>query len=290
MAAYADEYSSDLETAINISMNSLDIDIDNSIEQAIANSLLDVNINQIHNDTFTVDVLPNVFYEGSVKHHKYYGDGILLPLRMATVIADLNISDIIVLRFVIGECEYYGYISDYVDGNYAYVPGNILNDGFMPGQMVDFEIINRQACWHPATKVDLKIDSVRGTGVMPNSQPSVDMVLEFSVDSVNGINFCELLEPWIGNIYRCLIPGNIIYIEDSGKKYTIEVCNVYNRDGVCDFAIAYNTDLEIEIILPAVNEMSDSCVINKKDDEANECAKLSIAELRAHRLAYFNAK
>ena len=274
MSASEDEYSSDLETVNNIHVNNLDIDIDNSIEQAIANSLADINFNQIHNDSFTVDVLPSVFYEGSEQIHKYYGDGVLLPSRLAPVIADLDISDIIVLRFVIGECECYGYISNYVDGDYAYVPGTVLGDDFMPGQMVDFNIVNRQLigndCCQPATKV----------------------VLKFACD-VTGIDFRELLEPWIGKVYRCLIPGNIIYIEDGGKQYEIEVCKVYTSEGECDFAIAYNTDLEIELILPPVAEPDVAKVIDKpleEEAEVVEEVKLSIAELRAQRLAYFDKK
>lgn len=277
MSASEDEYITDLETVDNSRVNNLDIDIDNSIEQAIANSLMDVNFNQIHNDSFTVDVLPSIFYEGSESIHKYYGDGIILPSRLAPVITDLDISDIIVLRFVIGECECYGYISNYVDDNYAYVPGNILGDDFMPGQMVDFNIVNRQMigndCWKPATKVVLKFDC-----------------------DITGIDFRELLEPWIGKVYRCLISGNNIYIDYNGKQYIIEVCKVYTCEGECDFAIAYNTDLEIELILPPVAEpdadkMTDSklSVESVKEVEPSE-VKLSIAELRALRLAYFNKK
>jgi hypothetical protein len=271
MASSEAEYSSDLETDIN---NNLDIDIDNSIEQAIANSLMDVNYNQIHNDSFTVDVLPSVFYDGSERIHKYYGDCILLPSRLAPVITDLDISDIIILRFAIGECECYGYISDYVEGDYAYVPGTVLGDDFMPGQLVDFEIVNRTVCWQPATKV----------------------VLKFACD-MSGTDFRELLEPWIGKVYRCLIPGNNIYIEADGNKYIIEVCKVYTCDGECDFAIAYNTDLEIELILPPIAEPNAADIIadNKIPDEPikevePEQVKLSIAELRAQRLAYFNKK
>jgi hypothetical protein len=276
MSESEEEYDSDLETAINGSLDSLNIDnrlnidIDNSIEQAIANSLMDVNFNQIHNDSFTVDVLPGIFYEGSELFHKYYGDGILLPSTMTAVIADLDISDIIVLRFVIGECECYGYISNYVDGNYAYVPGTVLGDDFMPGQMVDFEIVNRRLDFKPATKVVLKFDC-----------------------DMTGIDFRVLLEPWIGKVYRCMIPGNNIYIEDGGKQYSIEICKVYNCDGECDLAVAYNTDLEIELILPPIPEPDVIASEPKMIDTPDECfvpVKLSIDELRAQRLAYFNKK
>ncbi len=259
-----DEYTSNLTTAVN---NSLDIDT--YISQAIANSLADININQIHNDSFTVDVLPGIFYEGDNKFHKYFGDGVLLPSRLAPVLADLDISGIIILRFVIGDCECYGYIADYVDGNYAYVPGTMLGDDFMPGQMVDFNIVNRTECWKPATKV----------------------ILKFATDSnMTGIDFRELLEPWLGKAHRCLIPGNIIYIEGNGTQYTAEVCKVYNSDGECDYAIAYNTDLEIELVLPpAPEDVAKVITTTPHDPEGDvEEVKLSIEELRAQRLAYFN--
>ncbi len=282
---------SQINQAIANSLDDIDITIDDSLELAISNSLMEINMNQIHNDSFTVDVLPGIFYEKPCElFHNMYGDGIILPSRMTSVIADLEISDIIIVRFVIGECECYGYIADYVDGDYAYVPGSLVGDDFMPGQMVDFEIVNRQMigndCWQPATKVVLKFDC-----------------------DVTGINFRELLEPWIGKVYRCLIPGNIIYIEDvNGVTYNIEVSNVYNRDGECDFAIAYNTDLEIELILPPFPEQVGTGfpeqvvkghadkLINEVDDalEANdiveEPVKLSVSELRAQRLAYFAKK
>lgn len=265
-----------IRNSINDSLNTSGMDSnDNSYEQALANSLLDINMNQIHNDSFTVDVLPGIFLEHG-KIHKVYGDGIILPSRLAAVIAELEISDIIVLRFVIGECECYGYIADYVDGDYAYVPGNILGDSFMPGQMVDFEIINRRMtgndCLKPATKVVLKFDS-----------------------DMTGIDFRELLEPWIGNIYRCLITGNILVIEtDCGVIYNAEICKVYNDEGECAIGIAYNTDLEIELILPVVKKENGKAnnfgVVTESAEVDKEPERLSIAELRAQRLAYFDKK
>jgi hypothetical protein len=283
---------SQMNQAIANSLYNIDTTIDNSLELAISNSLKEINMNQIYNDSFTVDVLPGIFYEKSCEQfHKVYGDGIILPSRLAAVITDLEISDIIVMRFVIGECEYYGYIADYIDGDYAYVPGNILGADFMPGQMVDFEIVNRRMngndCLKPATKVILKFDC-----------------------DMTGINFRELLEPWIGNVYRCLVTGNILVIEAGFIKYNVEVCKVYNIEGECDFAIAYNTDLAIELILPPVTEQvvngypeqavqveqAEQAVqddINVESDTkpiVSESVKLSIAELRAQRLAYFNKK
>lgn len=246
---------------------------DNSYAQALANSLMDINMNQIHNDSFTVDVLPGIFLEHG-KIHKEFGDGIILPSRLAAVIAELEISDIIVLRFVIGECECYGYIADYVDGDYAYVPGNMLGDNFMPGQMVDFEIINRRMtgdnCLKPATKVVLKFDS-----------------------DMTGIDFRELLEPWIGNVYRCLVTGDILIIEaECGVTYNVEICKVYNDAGECDIGIAYNIDLEIVFVLPDVKKENgkDIGIVTASDEVEEEPERLSIAELRAQRLAYFNKK
>lgn len=280
-----DAIDNQMNQAIANSLYSIDTTIDNSLELAISNSLMEINMNQIHNDSFTVDVLPGIFYEAPCElFHKVYGDGIILPSRMAALITDLEISDIIVLRFVIGECEHYCYIADYIDGDYAYVPGNIIGDDFMPGQTVDFDIVNRRMigndCLQPATKVVLKFDC-----------------------DVNGIDFRELLEPWIGKVYRCLIPGNVIYIEDvNGVTYNIEVSKVYNADGECDFAIAYNTDLEIELILPSVSEQvgsgvpeqdmkgHDDKLTNEVKDVLEEPVKLSVAELRAQRLAYFAKK
>lgn len=272
----------DLDIAIRNSMNDrlntggMDSNA-NSYEQALANSLMDMNMNQIHNDSFTVDVLPGIFLEHG-KINKVYGDGIILPSRLAAVIAELEISDIIVLRFVIGDYELttrecYGYIADYVDGDYAYVPGNILGDSFMPGQMVDFEIVNRRMtvdgnCLKPATKVVLKFDC-----------------------DMTGIDFRELLEPWIGNVYRCLVAGNILAIEDGlGVVYNAEICNVYNDDGECDIGIAYNTDLEIELVLPAVKKEPVDVKVSASDEVEEEPERLSIAELRAQRLAYFDRK
>ena len=279
-----DAIDNQMNQAIANSLYSIDTTIDNSLELAISNSLMEINMNQIHNDSFTVDVLPGIFYEKSYElFHKVYGDGIILPSRMAALITDLEISDIIVLRFVIGESECYGYIADYVDGDYAYVPGNIIGDDFMPGQTVDFDIVNRRMigndCWKPATKVVLKFDC-----------------------DVNGIDFCELLEPWIGKVYRCLIPGNILIIDDGNRVFNIEVSKVYNADGECDFAIAYNTDLEIELILPPVSEQDgsgfpeqvvkwhDDKLTNEVDAVLEEPVKLSVSELRAQRLAYFTKK
>lgn len=266
----------DLDIAIRHSMSdvlNIDTEInDNSYEQALTNSIMDMNMNQIHNDSFTVDVLPGIFLEHG-KFNKVFGDGILLPSRLAAVIAELEISDIIVLRFVIGECECYCYIADYVDGDYAYVPGNILGDEFMPGQMVDFEIVNRRmtgdACLKPATKVVLKFDC-----------------------DMTGIDFRELLEPWIGNVYRCLVTGNILVIEDGGIVYNVEICNVYNIDGECSIGIAYNTDLEIKLVLPVVEKgIAHMCLpvamVTESVKVEEEPERLSVAELRAQRLAYF---
>ena len=283
-----DAIDSQMNQAIANSLYTIDTTIDNSLELAISNSLMEINMNQIHNDSFTVDVLPGIFYEKPCElFHKVYGDGIILPSRMAALIADLEISDIVIVRFVIGEWECYGYIADYVDGDYAYVPGTILGDDFMPGQMVDFDIVNRRLVWQPATKVVLKFDC-----------------------NVTGINFRELLEPWIGKVYRCLIPGNILIIDDGNRVFNIEVSKVYNRDGECDFAIAYNTDLEIELILPPVPEQDGSGVPEQvgsgvpeqdvhvmsnvalpyEDEPIKESVKLSVSELRAQRLAYFSKK
>lgn len=285
MSDYDAEYNSNLETALNNSLN-----IDTYIDQALANSLMDININQIHNDSFSVDVLPGIFYETDTNtlFHKYYGDGILLPSKMAAVITDLDIPDIIILRFVICERERYCFIADYVDDNYAYIPGLITGDDFMPGQMIDFEIINRTITWHPATKVVLKFDC-----------------------DMHGIDLRELLEPWIGKVYRCLMAGNILVLESGDKQYNVTVCNVYNCNGECDFAIAYNTDLEIEFILPDntpqhPNICADGIKQNTSeprkiipdiidtsptpDINTGITNKLSVAELRAQRLAYFNKK
>jgi hypothetical protein len=283
-----DAIDSQMNQAIANSLYTIDTTIDNSLELAISNSLMEINMNQIHNDSFTVDVLPGIFYEKPCElFHNMYGDGIILPSRMTSVIADLEISDIVIVRFVIGEWECYGYIADYVDGDYAYVPGTILGDDFMPGQMVDFDIVNRRLVWQPATKVVLKFDC-----------------------NVTGINFRELLEPWIGKVYRCLIPGNILIIDDGNRVFNIEVSKVYNRDGECDFAIAYNTDLEIELILPPVPEQDGSGVPEQvgsgvpeqdvhvmsnvalpyEDEPIKESVKLSVSELRAQRLAYFSKK
>ena len=274
LAYNMDDIDNQMNQAIANSLYSIDTTIDNSLELAISNSLQEINMNQIHNDTFTVDVLPGIFYEKPCElFHKVYGDGIMLPSRMAALITDLEISDIIVMRFVIGECEYYGYIADYVDSDYAYVPGNIVGEEFMPGQMVDFEIVNRRIADYikPATKVVLKFDS-----------------------DMTGIDFCKLLEPWIGNVYRCLMTGNILTIEDvNGVIHNIEVSKVYNVDGECDFAIAYNTDLEIDIILPEGHEQVSAANIthdSKDIDIIEEPVKLSVAELRAQRLAYFDKK
>ena len=279
-----DAIDNQMNQAIANSLYSIDTTIDNSLELAISNSLMEINMNQIHNDSFTVDVLPGIFYEAPCElFHKVYGDGIILPLRMAALITDLEISDIIVLRFVIGERECYSYIADYVDGDYAYVPGSLVGDDFMPGQTVDFDIVNRRMigndCWKPATKIVLKFDC-----------------------DVNGIDFRELLEPWIGKVYRCLIPGNILIIDDGNRVFNIEVSKVYNADGECDFAIAYNTDLEIELILPPVSEQvvkghpeqdvkgHDDKLTNEVEDAPEEPVKLSVSELRAQRLAYFAKK
>lgn len=273
------EIGNDLDMAIINSMNDiLNIDTvinDDSLEQAIANSLVDINMNQIHNDSFTVDVLPGIFLETVVGYNGVYGDGILLPSRLASIIADLEISDIIVVRFVIGDQECYCYIADYIDGDYAYVPGNMLGDSFMSGQMIDFEIVNRRMvgddCLKPATKVILKFDC-----------------------DMNGINFRELLEPWIGKVYRCLVAGNMLVIEDvAGVIYNIEICNVYNNDGECSIGIAYNTDLEIELVLPVIEKEKgpvEGIVTERGELEEEPEPKLSIAELRAQRLAYFNRK
>jgi hypothetical protein len=230
----------------------MDIDFDTVIE----NSLADVNIHQVRDNKFSVDILPGIFYEGNdvVK-----GDCILLPLHLALVINDLNLVGYVQLKFNVGSSERYGFVADYVDGDYGYISGDLLGDDFMPGQSIEFEIVNDTI--KPATKVLLKFDN----------------------GDIN--DFKSLLEPWIGKVYLFLKKDQILKIVDKEVSYNVLVCNLWNDDGECEIAIAYNTDLEIELDLPAIEPVEE--VI--ETDELEE-PRLTLKELREKRLAYFNTK
>jgi hypothetical protein len=231
----------------------MDIDLDT----VITNSMDDVNMHQIRNNKFSVDVLPGIFFEGN---YNFKGDGILLPLNLVACINDLNIIGYVQLKFNVGDREYYCFVADYVDGDYGYVPGELLGDDFMPGQCLEFEIVNDTI--KPATKVVLKFDDGNIT------------------------DFKSVLEPWIGKVYLFLRKGQILRIGESGKEYNVVVCTLWNDDGECDMGVAYNTDLEIELDLPEITNAE----LEEPDIPELEEPRLTVQELREKRLAYFNNK
>ena len=235
--------------------------------------------------------VPGCFAEDAfAKFHPTYGNGILLPAVCAERIIEETSTELLaVFEATVNGTTHYMTLAGYGRDEYTYIPGSLLGDDFNPGELMTLEIVKNVG--HAGT-------------------------LYLDCDWFD--NAKEILERWLGDVYRVVYPGMVIKTDDG---YSYPVKKVINTRGVeIPIGLAIDTDMEIifgctetgVIGIPNDPDPYDDLLENdpieeqtdiddlssieddieplpiREEDPSAEERKPTLAELRAMRLAYFN--